>query len=336
MKLKRKIAFVVTLLLVVSVFILPAAATVVSASPTTSAIYIDGKDVSFQAYQINGNNYFKLRDIAFAFSGSPKKFQVVFDDQNNQVILTSETDYTVVGGEMEVSGASESQTAEAAPFDVYLNGSKLTLTAYLIGSSNYVKLRDLAAALNFGVIYVPETRAIEIDTSVGYTPVQTKITFPSELGVTFIGDSIGASLAPALKTYFPNIYADAKASRQFYQAKAIIEKLLQENKLGPVVVIELGTNGRVAEADVRKLIDMIGSSRKIVFVNCQVPRSWCEGDNKTFAKVIPEYPNTIIADWYTASLDRSDYFYQDGVHPNKTGIKVLAKVVADTVATIYP
>ena len=32
-------------------------------TPTQSKIYLDGKEVNFTVYLIDGNNYFKLRDI---------------------------------------------------------------------------------------------------------------------------------------------------------------------------------------------------------------------------------------------------------------------------------
>ena len=34
------------------------------ATPTDSRIFLDGREVQFTAYNIDGNNYFKLRDIA--------------------------------------------------------------------------------------------------------------------------------------------------------------------------------------------------------------------------------------------------------------------------------
>jgi len=36
-------------------------------APTTSKIYLDGKEVQFEAYNIDGNNYFKLRDVMQTF-----------------------------------------------------------------------------------------------------------------------------------------------------------------------------------------------------------------------------------------------------------------------------
>lgn len=333
MKFAKQILLVLTAsILLVSIFVLPAAAATIDATPTQSAVFIDGSEHKFEAYCINGYNYFKLRDIAYALSGTAKQFQATFDYQKNQVVLTSLSVYTAVGGEMTVSGLTKNSSAISAPYDVYLDGVKLTLAAYMINSNNYIKLRDLADAVDFGVNYVAESSSIEIDTSTGYTPVQAGGSAATDLNVTFIGDSIGIGIAPYLKKYYPNLYVDAKVSRQFSDAKSIIQLLLKNDKLAPTVVIELGTNGSFSESQMRTVIDLIGSDRKIVFVNTNVPRSWCEGVNSTLAKISAEYANTTVADWYDASTNKSNYFYKDGVHLSITGTLIMANVIADAIS----
>ncbi len=321
------------MLLLFSLLILPSSAAAVTAVPTPSAVFVDGHEIPFDAYFINGNNYFKIRDIAYALSGSAKQFQVTYDERTKQIDLTLNTAYTPEGDELTL-GQAKSAAAYLTNSEVFLNGEKLSLIAYIINNNNYVKLRDLAAVVDFGVTYNAASRAIVINTSVGYTPDKPAETWPSDLNVTFIGDSIGIDIAPYLKQYFPNIYIDAKVSRQFSAAKGIVQGLLDSDKLGPVVVIELGANGTISESHLRALVELIGSDRKIVFVNVQVPRSWCEGDNATLASVVPEYTNAIIADWYGASIHNSEYFYKDGVHPNNTGSPILAKLIADAVMKI--
>ena len=44
-----------------------AAPETVTTTPTTSTVYVDGKAVKFESYTINGNNYFKLRDVGQMF-----------------------------------------------------------------------------------------------------------------------------------------------------------------------------------------------------------------------------------------------------------------------------
>jgi len=40
--------------------------TKITVNPTTSKVLVNGKIVEFEAYNINGYNYFKLRDLAQA------------------------------------------------------------------------------------------------------------------------------------------------------------------------------------------------------------------------------------------------------------------------------
>lgn len=334
MRTKRLLCTLIIAVLLISVPVLPASAAAVEAAPTTSAVLIDGTEQQFEAYCINGNNYFRLRDVAYALTGTLKQFEAAYDGIKAQVVMTSSTAYTPIGDELAISGLTGAITAEPSSNDIYLDGVKVSLKAYVIRETNYIKLRDIAAAINFGVRYVAETDTIEIDTSVGYTPDKQIITFPSDMEVTFIGDSIGVGITKELKKYFPGISVDAKVSRQFSESRSIAGQLLQKGKLAQTVVIELGSNGTIRESHMRELIEMIGSDRRIVFVNIQVPRSWCEGNNKVISKVCLDYTNTIIADWYGASITNSSYFYTDGVHLKSAGVSALAKLIADAIVNI--
>ena len=154
---------------------------------------------------------------------------------------------------------------------------------------------------------------------------------PSSQRVTLIGDSIGIDVTPYLKELYPKLNAEAKEGRQFYEAKNIIKQLITDDKLAPTVVFVLGSNGLIKESILRELIELIGSDREVIFVNTQVPRSWCDGVNKMLTEISGEYPNASIADWYTASIGRDEYFYNDNVHPNPKGSKVMAQVIADAI-----
>jgi len=331
MKLAKQVLTILTAAAVLAAVTIPAAsAAALTATPLTSAVLVDGAEKSFCAYSIGGSSYFRLRDIAYVLNGTAKQFQVTFNAMENKIDLSSGAVYTPIGGEMVMSVPTKSMPATPVSYNVYLDGRKLNLETYVVGVYYFVKLRDLAAAVNFGADYLAQRDAISIDTTIGYKPPVTA----DELQVTMIGDSLGVGVEPYLKKLLPKLDNHSKVSRQFHQAKAVVQELLQKGRLAPTVIIQLGTNGTVKESDMRALIELIGSDRKIVFVNCQVPRSWCEGDNKTFAKVVPDYPNTIIADWYSASLDKKNYFAKDGVHPTKTGATVLAKVIADAVLAI--
>lgn len=139
-----------------------------AAVPTASKVIVDGKEVSFEAYNIDGNNYFKLRDLAKAVNGSKKQFQVGWDEANNAISLKAHAAYTSVGGELEVSAAPAPQTALPTGSRILLDGEELDLTAYNINGNNYFKLRDIAEAFNIGVTWDGKANTVGIDTAIDY------------------------------------------------------------------------------------------------------------------------------------------------------------------------
>ena len=145
----------------------PATATAV---PTTSTVTVNGTKTGFTAYNINGNNYFKLRDIAKVVSGSEKQFEVAWDGTKNAINLVSGKAYTAVGGELALPSSTDNQTASMTSSTIYKDGKTVALTAYNINGNNYFKLRDLGSTFNFGVTWDGTTNTVAIVTSAGYTP----------------------------------------------------------------------------------------------------------------------------------------------------------------------
>ena len=79
--------------------------------------------------------------------------------------------------------AADYLTARPSTQTFYINGQQAPHTAYLIGGSNYVRLRDIGKAVDFGVTYDAATNSVYIDPDAHYeqevtTLAQTK-TFPS-------------------------------------------------------------------------------------------------------------------------------------------------------------
>lgn len=137
------------------------------AQPTSSKVYVDGAEVEFEAYNIAGNNYFKIRDIAMAISGTEKQFNVTWDSEKQVINLLSKTPYTVVGGEM-YKGEATVKTAKATASHMFKDGQSYGFTSYTIGNNNYFLLRDLGEVFDFGVIWDEATRSIHIDTTASY------------------------------------------------------------------------------------------------------------------------------------------------------------------------
>ena len=141
----------------------------IAAIPTSSRIYVDGRLIEFEAYTINGNNYFKLRDLATAVRGSEKNFEVTWDGAKNAINLISHHDYTSVGGEL-AKGDNKAKAAMVCSSTIYKDGDLINLSAYTINGNNYFKLRDITQAFNIGVTWERSTNSVIIDTSKDYVP----------------------------------------------------------------------------------------------------------------------------------------------------------------------
>ena len=164
---KKLISIVIALTLALSLFTVTALAA--TATPTSSTVLVNGKNVAFDAYNIGGNNFFKLRDLAYTLNGTAKQFEVGYDNATRAITLTSGKAYTPVGGEMEGKGAG-SKSATPTTSKIYMDGKEVQFTAYNIGGNNYFKLRDIGEAFDFGVDWDQAAQTIRIDTSKGYTP----------------------------------------------------------------------------------------------------------------------------------------------------------------------
>jgi len=138
---KKILSFALALVIALGVFGFTAAAADV-ATPTASTVLVNGKNTTFDAYNIDGNNYFKLRDLAYVLNGTEKQFEVGWDSLNNAISLTRGQPYTAVGGEMTGKGAGN-KTPAPTNSKIFLDGKQAQFTAYNIEGNNYFKLRDI-------------------------------------------------------------------------------------------------------------------------------------------------------------------------------------------------
>ena len=128
-----------------------ASAANVTVSPQN--LSVDGVDADCDKYNIDGSNYFKLRDLAQLLSKTDSCFSVSFDEQSNAVAVVSGKEYIPVGGEL-ARGQDHSKTAVVSKQSVLIDGKAVDgLSIYNIGGNNYFKLRDLGNALGFTVDY---------------------------------------------------------------------------------------------------------------------------------------------------------------------------------------
>ena len=150
-----------------------------SARPSTNVVYVDGVKANVAAYKINGNNYFKLRDIAAIVNGSEKQFEVEWDGANRRIDLTSGEPYTSVGGELGTIG-SGTKSANPSNDVIYKDDVKMDYTGYKIGGNNFYKLRDVCQSFDIGVEYDNATQRVDILTDESYVEEGAEQPTPEE------------------------------------------------------------------------------------------------------------------------------------------------------------
>lgn len=140
-----------------------------AAEATTQSVEVDGAAVEFSMYTVYNEwgfatNYVKLRDVAWALKDTPGKFHVDYDGSTR---VDTGLEYQSDGTEM----AALSASAQAVNYRavVTVDGTGCPMDAYLItppGSTAgnfYFKLRDLGAAIGFGVGWSAD-RGVYIET----------------------------------------------------------------------------------------------------------------------------------------------------------------------------
>jgi peptidoglycan/LPS O-acetylase OafA/YrhL len=147
--------------------------------------------------------------------------------------------------------------------------------------------------------------------------------------VVAIGDSVMVDTQNALRAQISGIYVDAVVGRHTSGGVAILRRLRDANRLGDVVVIHLGTNGRLNSSDFDALMSVLTDVPRVVFVNLKVPRSWETPDNRAIAAGVKRYPNTVLVDWHNRWHECGTHvFWSDGVHPTPSGAACYARMVA--------
>ena len=162
--LRKSLLLLLAALLIVGCVPCALAANSVTAVVSTQKLEIDGADAPTTAYNIGGNNYFKLRDIAYLLNDTPARFSVSYNRNRNAVEIATGASYTANGSEL-VSLGKDAQTGVPSPQTIYIDGSKVgNLSVYNIKGNNFFKLRDLGDALGFRVDYDEARKTMLIQT----------------------------------------------------------------------------------------------------------------------------------------------------------------------------
>ena len=158
---------------------------------TSQALKVDGAAVTgCEVYNIDGYNYFKLRDVAYMLRNTGSRFSVSWDDSTHTVSVVTGADYVPDNSEMKARDLPKRTIAAAGESrqTILINGApNSSMKAYLIGDYNFFQLRDLGKALNFDVSYDTESRTMLVTSRAGTASTPEPAATSARLGLTADG-----------------------------------------------------------------------------------------------------------------------------------------------------
>ncbi len=152
-------------------------------------------------------------------------------------------------------------------------------------------------------------------------------------GVYAVGDSVMLDAEQPLQGCVPGIDVNAAVSRQWSDGETVLRQVMAAASPPAVVVVALGTNGPITDADFDAMMSILHAATRVVFVTVHVARPWQDQVNTVLADGVARYPTTVLADWQGVAAQHPEWFYADGTHLqiNGPGAQALAGVIASKV-----
>ena len=152
---------------------------------------------------------------------------------------------------------------------------------------------------------------------------------------TAFGDSVLLGASRGLEEVF-RVEVNARVAEQATELGEAVAGRVQSGQLEDLVILHVGNNGIITEAQLRGILGDLSATPKVVLVNVRVPRSWMTPNNALFERVVGDFPNVALADWAAASAEHRDYMVKDGVHLSGKGARAYTALIAEKAGVEIP
>ncbi|MDO4270552.1 MAG: polysaccharide deacetylase family protein [Eubacteriales bacterium] len=133
-----------------------------SAAPAMAAVSVNGQVSKLPAYNIGGNNYVRVRDVAVLLQNTASHFDVRWNSAQGRVELASFSAYTPLGTENKPLPAG-SRNVRSITEPTVADGVTNMVAAYNIDGSTYYKLRSLGDLCGFLVDWDSVSQMITVN-----------------------------------------------------------------------------------------------------------------------------------------------------------------------------
>jgi peptidoglycan/LPS O-acetylase OafA/YrhL len=144
-------------------------------------------------------------------------------------------------------------------------------------------------------------------------------------GLWVTGDSVILGIRFELDTRQPIGLINARVGRQATELLEVITND-KENMSTSTIVLNLGNNNKLIEAQVAAIFEEIKDQPRIVVVNTAVPRAWRDENNALIAQYAAMY-GAYLVDWAAISNGHPEYFAPDGVHLVPAGVRAYVDAI---------
>ena len=169
---KKFLSILLILVLVMGLLSVGAAAAGPKVMLSKQNLWVDGERIACEKYNINDENYFKLRDIAYLLNGTGSQFSVNWDQENQVISVVTGEAYEPQNTELDLSFGDKSASAKVSTDKIMINGEfREDLAAYKLEGNNFYRLKDLGKVMGFQVNYDPASNtAIILSKDPGEAP----------------------------------------------------------------------------------------------------------------------------------------------------------------------
>lgn len=154
----------------------------VEANPISQKVSVDGKEVGFRAFNIEGHNYFMLRDLAYVLKDTKAQFEVVWNEEKFAINLETGKKYSGPSLGFEMKSPPSKKTGYKSRAKIYKDKKQAFLLAYTIEGKTYFKLRDLAKEMDFLVDWDSKNQEVIIKSDLNKTSPEVYLVKKKEKG----------------------------------------------------------------------------------------------------------------------------------------------------------
>ena len=133
------------------------------AKPQMVDILLNDELLKASFYQIDGNNYVQLKDLAQILVNKSAKFNIGSDKKNNAIEIIPGKKYVFNNTTYDVKKNTPKKISSSTT-KISINGKVQNMKTYVIDGVTYFKLRDLAKPLGFEVGYDEKAKKVKITT----------------------------------------------------------------------------------------------------------------------------------------------------------------------------